>query len=158
MNSSRRYVFEVRRSIDDETAFFAKMGRFFASATVRRECGGYPLNDGPRYRWFTVRHENNPRVLGFISIEHLADEVRIREGYLRVEARDKGLFRELRNRVLAYIDERGLAARVQALQSNVSLLEPYGFEVQSVRGQWVTLRRNRYAESRTADQSCCSVV
>lgn len=158
MNSSRGYVFEVRRSFDDETAFFAKMGRFFASATVRRECGGYPLNDGPRHRWFTVRQENDSRILGFVSIEHQADEVRIREGYLRVEARDKGLFRELRTRVLAYIDERGLAAKVQVLQSNVHLLTPYGFEVHSVRGQWVTLRRNRYAESRAADQSCCSAV
>ncbi|MDI2457121.1 hypothetical protein [Pseudomonas aeruginosa] len=35
------------RSFDDEAAFFASMGRFFASARVRRECGGYPLSDGP---------------------------------------------------------------------------------------------------------------
>lgn len=40
------------RSFDDEAAFFALLGRFFASPGVRRACGGYPLNDGPRYRWF----------------------------------------------------------------------------------------------------------
>lgn len=41
-------------SFDDEAAFFASMGRFFASARVRRECGGYPLSDGPYHRWFVL--------------------------------------------------------------------------------------------------------
>ena len=45
------------RSFDDEAAFFASMGRFFASARVRRECGGYPLSDGPYHRWFVLRRQ-----------------------------------------------------------------------------------------------------
>ncbi|WYX62888.1 hypothetical protein WJ971_12965 [Achromobacter xylosoxidans] len=38
----KHYAFEQLRSYDDEPAFFALMGRFFASANVRRDCGGYP--------------------------------------------------------------------------------------------------------------------
>ena len=31
---------------------------FFASARVRRECGGYPLSDGPYHRWFVLRRQD----------------------------------------------------------------------------------------------------
>ncbi len=44
------------RSFDDEAAFFASMGRFFASARVRRECGGYPLNAHEESPWHRQRH------------------------------------------------------------------------------------------------------
>ena len=76
----KHYDFLLLRSYDDEAAFFAQMGRFFASATVRRDCGGYPLNDGPRHRWFIVRRHHHARVLGFISIELQSGAVRIAEG------------------------------------------------------------------------------
>ena len=59
----KHYDFLLLRSYDDEAAFFAQMGRFFASATVRRDCGGYPLNDGPRHRWFIVRRHHHARLL-----------------------------------------------------------------------------------------------
>ena len=101
----KHYDFLLLRSYDDEAAFFAQMGRFFASATVRRDCGGYPLNDGPRHRWFIVRRHHHARVLGFISIELQSGAVRIRDGYVRPEARQLGLFRALRQRVLDHIDE-----------------------------------------------------
>ena len=155
---TREYVFEILHSMDDEAAFFAKMGKFFASAAVRRECGGYPLNDGLRYRWFTVRHTNSTRILGFISIEKLLDVVRIREGYIRAEVRNRGLFRELRARVLAYIDNLGLAAKVQVRQSSVPFLTPHGFQVQGTRGNWVTLRRSEYASRRRIAEPSHSAI
>ncbi|MCP1848133.1 MULTISPECIES: hypothetical protein [unclassified Bradyrhizobium] len=140
-------VFEQLRSSADEAAFFAVMGRFFASAVVRRECGGYPLNDGPLYRWFVVRRKDQMRVLGFISLEQQSDLVRIREGYLRSEARGHGLFRMLRQQVLQYIDDLGLECSMRAQRSCATCLEPYGFQVRSARGSWVTLVRSRHATS-----------
>jgi len=133
------------RSADDEAAFFARMGRFFASAKVRRECGGYPLNDGPSYRWFVVRLKGQTRVLGFISIEHQLDIVRIREGYLRPEARGRGLFRALRDHVLGYVDEFDLACTTRVPEACVRFLAPHGFQVRATRGHWVTLVRNAHA-------------
>ncbi|HGP0202316.1 TPA: N-acetyltransferase, partial [Pseudomonas aeruginosa] len=79
------------RSFDDEAAFFASMGRFFASARVRRECGGYPLSDGPYHRWFVLRRLGDTRILGFVSLEQHPDVVRLRDAYLRAEARGRGL-------------------------------------------------------------------
>ncbi|THF67558.1 N-acetyltransferase [Pseudothauera nasutitermitis] len=139
------------RSADDEAAFFAQMGRFFASATVRRECGGYPLNDGPRYRWFIVRLKGQARVLGFISIEQQADVVRIREGYVRAEARGLGLFRALRGQVLDYVDGLGLDCTMRMPEACARFLAPHGFQVRSTRGRWVTLVRNVHAGSHEAD-------
>ncbi|MDF5939085.1 N-acetyltransferase [Pseudomonas aeruginosa] len=86
------------RSFDDEAAFFASMGRFFASARVRRECGGYPLSDGPYHRWFVLRRQGDTRILGFVSLEQHPDVVRLRDAYLRAEARGRELFRTLRER------------------------------------------------------------
>ncbi|ABR81666.1 N-acetyltransferase [Pseudomonas aeruginosa] len=133
------------RSFDDEAAFFASMGRFFASAQVRRECGGYPLSDGPYHRWFVLRRLGDPRVLGFISLEQRADSVRLRDAYLRAEARGLGLFRILRERVLEHVDQLGLACTVRAPQASARFLEPHGFILHSSRGSWVTLTRKANA-------------
>ncbi|HEE9967760.1 TPA: hypothetical protein R8G41_004804 [Citrobacter freundii] len=143
MSSLEDYQFEQIRSYDDESAFFARMGRFFSSAMVRRECGGYPLNDGPRYHWFIVSSKTEARVLGFISIEHQGDVIRIRDGYMRVEARKRGLFRQLRRQLLEYIDEMGLPAIACVPLPYVPFMMPYGFRIQTTRGNWATLRRNK---------------
>jgi len=140
------------RSFDDEPAFFAQMGRFFASATVRRDCGGYPLSDGLRHRWFIVRHLDQARVLGFISIEHQAAGIRIRDGYLRTEARKLGLFRTLRQQVLDYIDDLEQACTTRVLEHCVPHLLPHGFIIQSTRGNWVTLARPAHVASSQSDK------
>lgn len=152
MDASPEYLFEELRALDDEASFFARMGRFFASPTVRRECGGYPLNDGPRYQWFIVSSADGSRVLGFISIEYQADAVRLRQAYLRADARKKGLFRELRRRVLAHIDALDVPAIAQVPESCAARLEPHGFQVQSTRGTWVKLTRSAHATSSRTDK------
>lgn len=133
--------FAQLRSVDNEAHFFSLMGRFFASAHVRRDCGGYPLNDGPLFRWFVAYRSPDSRVLGFISIDPGPDVVRIRDGYVRPEARGRGLFRELRNRALAHIDELGFACTARVPVQCAPFLAPHGFRKQSARGAWVLLRR-----------------
>lgn len=147
MSVATDYEFLQLRSVDGESAFFALMGYFFASPSVRRDCGGYPLNDGPLYRWFVVRRRGEERVLGFISIEQRSDVVRIREGYLRPEARGRGLFRELRRKVLTHVDRLEVGCTTRVPQSCAVLLQAYGFYVQTTRGSWVTLGRDAYAAS-----------
>jgi len=145
--------FVQMRSFDDESAFFAQMGQFFASATVRRDCGGYPLSDGLRHRWFIVRYKDQSRVLGFISIEHRTNAVRIRDGYLRPEARKRGLFRALREQVLDYIDALGQSCTTRVLEPCAAYLIPHGFTIQSTRGNWVTLTRPAYVARSQSDES-----
>jgi len=145
MRDDEEYMFAQLRSFDDEALFFGLMGRFFASPAVRRECGGYPLNDGPRYRWFIALSKGNARVLGFISIEHQDDKIRIRDGYVRAEARQRGLFRRLCQQVLAYVDGLGLACTTRVPQECVPLLASHGFEIHTTRGNWATLKRNAHA-------------
>lgn len=146
MTTLNQYDFLRLRSYEDEAAFFSQMGRFFASATVRRDCGGYPLNDSPRHRWFVVRRRGQKRLLGFVGIELLTGAVRIRDGYIRPEARQRGLFRELRRQVLEYIDELGQPCTLRVPHDCVALLLPHGFRIQSSRGNWVTLKRNTHAD------------
>jgi len=145
--------FVQMRSFDDEPAFFAQMGQFFASATVRRDCGGYPLSDGLRHRWFIVRYKDQSRVLGFVSIEHRTNAVRIRDGYLRPEARKRGLFRALRQQVLNYIDDLGQSCTARVLEPCAEHLVAHGFAIQSTRGNWVTLTRPAHVASSQSDES-----
>ncbi|WP_175141437.1 N-acetyltransferase [Achromobacter pulmonis] len=145
MPALNQYDFLRLTSYDDEAAFFAQMGRFFASATVRRDCGGYPLNDSARHRWFVVRRRGQQRLLGFVSIELQTGAVRIRDGYIRPEARQRGLFRELRRQVLEFIDERDQPCTLRVPRGCAALLLPHGFQVQTTRGNWVTLKRNTHA-------------
>jgi len=146
------------RSIDDEAAFFAHMGRFFASAAVRRECGGYPLSDSPRHRWFVARHRADARVLGFISIELQPDLVRLRDVYVRSEARGRRLFHTLLQQVLDYVDRLGLDCMTRLPDSGAACLVRRGFHVQSTRGAWVTLMRKRYVAHSGIDGTGGGVV
>ncbi|WP_280192532.1 transcriptional regulator [Delftia sp. PS-11] len=133
--------FCILRSGDGESAFFACMGRFFACPEVRRDCGGYPLNDGPAYLWFVARRRCDGRVLGFVSIEQGAGIVRIRHGYVVPEARGLGLFRQLRRQVLAHIDDQGVRCATSVPLADLPFLAPWGFRLRHQRGGWVTLER-----------------
>lgn len=140
--------FSEMRSADEETAFFSVMGRFFASAAVRKDCGGYPLNDGPSYRWFVARRAPTAEVLGFIGVEQQAGIFRIRYGYVCPAVRGTGLFRALRTKVLACIDDLSAESWTSVPQACVQQLAPYGFIIHSARGTWVRLKRNAHARGR----------
>ena len=156
MNDNADYEYTQLRSVEDEAGFFAQMGWFFASPNVRRECGGYPLNDGQLYRWFVVRQRG--RVLGFISLEQRSDIIRIRDGFVRAEARGRGLFRALRAQALYYIDQQRIVCSARVTSRSAELLAPYGFTVQSTRGNWVTMERRSHAASRESDGACERVI
>lgn len=148
MNIPDSFEITQMRSADGEAAFFSVMGRFFASAAVRRDCGGYPLNDGAGYRWFVARCTPKAEVLGFVGVERQADIFRIRYGYVCPEIRGNGLFRALRMAVLAYIDDLGAESWASVPETCVQPLAPYGFITHSTRGSWVTLKRNAHAAGR----------
>ncbi|MGC0113477.1 hypothetical protein NQS38_19355 [Ralstonia pseudosolanacearum] len=67
--------------------------------------------------------------------------VRIRQGYVRPEARGRGLFRELRGRVLAHIEQLQATAVARLPAAAAEHLQPYGFIVSGTRGRWVILEK-----------------
>lgn len=142
MQNLENYEFGRISSIDDEYSFYAKMGYFFSSPNVRRDCGGYPLNNGPLYHWFVVYHiKDKNHILGFISIEETSFIIHIREGYIRREMRGLGLFKKLMHCVLEYIDIQEKNASVRIVMTQQKYLKPLGFEVTYLRGNWVSMTR-----------------
>lgn len=136
------YAYRLMRSSEDEEKFFAKLGRFFASPAVRRECGGYPLNDGPDYVWLVAQEKRRFRVAGFISLQEHAGEITLREGYVTPEHRGDGLFRELLRKAMHYIDEQHLPASANVRVESVPHLEKLGFRVARERGAWRLMHRD----------------
>jgi GNAT superfamily N-acetyltransferase len=126
-------------SHEDEAAFFACMGRFFASPVVRRECGGYPLNDGPQFLWFVARQRSDGRVLAFISVERQPVGLRIREGYVCPQSRGQGLFRQLCQRVLDHAQAIRMECSACVPEASVAFFMARGFRVMGRRGRWVTM-------------------
>jgi len=125
----------------NEAQFFATLGHFFACPKVRRDCGGYPLNDGPLYRWFVIRRNANAPVLAFASVQPQGTTLHWREAYVTPEARQQGLFRALRQRVLDHADQHHLDCTTRVRDAHAPRLLPYGFNVLGARGKWITLQR-----------------
>lgn len=142
MQDLENYEFCRISSSEDEYTFYAKMGYFFSSSRVRRECGGYALNNSSLYHWFVVCHKNDRnRILGFISIEETSFMIHIREGYVRREVRGLGLFKKLKQCVLDYVDAQGKNVSVRIMLAQQKYLRPYGFVVTYFRGNWVSMTR-----------------
>ncbi|MBW7903132.1 MAG: GNAT family N-acetyltransferase [Rhodocyclaceae bacterium] len=125
----------------DEAGFFGKLGRYFASPQIRRECGGYPLNDGADYRWLVAMNKRDLRVVAFLSIEHKTDMIVLRNGYVEPEWRGKGVFRELLRQALHYIDHHHLPALGNLPAASAAALKKLGFRAVSKRGAWVKIER-----------------
>lgn len=125
----------------DESGFFGKLGRYFASPQVRKECGGYPLNDGPDYRWLVAMNKRDLRVIAFLCFEHKPDEIIIHNGYVEPDWRSKGVFKELLRQCLSYADQHKLPVRGNLQEASASALKAQGFKSLAKRGNWVKIER-----------------
>ena len=135
------FTTKMLTSSADEAGFFAKLGRYFASPEVRKECGGYPLNDGPEYRWLVASNKRDLRVIAFLSFEHKADEIILHNGYVDPEWRGKSAFKELLRQCLSYADHNHLPVRGNLMAASAAALKAHGFKSLSTRGNWVKIER-----------------
>jgi GNAT superfamily N-acetyltransferase len=135
------FLTQILHSGADEAGFFGKIGRYFASPQVRRECGGYPLNDGPDYRWLIATNKRDLRAVGFLSFEHKTAEVILHDGYVEPEWRGKGVFRELLRQFLHYADHHHLPVRGNLMATSAAALEKHGFKAVGGRGSWIKVER-----------------
>ena len=134
------YVVKMMSQADGEK-LYAKIGRWLGSPTVRRECGGYPLNDGETYIWLVAMNKRDLTPCGFISFEHGACVV-LHHGYVDPAHRSKGVFGELLRQCLAYADHHHLSISTTQQGKSSEALAKHGFAEVGRRGAWIKLERS----------------
>jgi len=128
------------RSMENKKKFFGLMGEFFASKEVRKELGGYPMNDDVNYVWFVLQKANGD-VMGFLSMEDKKDKTIIHDFYMIHKFRKKGFFRMILNEAIKYAEERKLPIEVKVLEDVVNIFKNRGFKEVNKKGKWYTLKK-----------------
>lgn len=138
------YKFMVRRSSDGEELFFAKMGRFFASTKIRNEMGGSALSDLPSSVWLTFSDKSD-RVIAFLLVEMVDKHLRIKDGYVEPEHREKRLFSKLIDHAvsIAESNQQSIFARVRKQQKKH--FTRHKFRQIAESGNWITMEKKYVA-------------
>lgn len=136
------FATKLMTSRGDGEKLYAKIGRWLASPEVRRECGGYPINDGPDYRWLIASGKRDLAPVAFLNFEHKADRLVIHNAYVDPDARGNGAFRELLRQCLSYADHHHLPVVCAVQAEAATALEKRGFTETSRRGAWIKLQRS----------------
>lgn len=135
------YRLRIMRSSSNATELFALIGHYSTSPRVRRECGGYPLNDGPFYHWLIAQKQGESRAAGFLSFEVREDALVLHHGYVDAVHRAHGIFREMLKLVLQDADDKALPVYARVTAVSVPYLEKLGFEITGCRGRWYKVTR-----------------
>ena len=125
-------------STESGSAFYARMGRFFADAGIRKELGG-PMSDSADHAWLIVLDNNTAEVVAFSGFRLNADKsiAWFTETYVMPEHRRRGLFGrlfELKHDLCAA--EGAKVVKGLANAKSKPTFERHGWQVTSARGQW----------------------
>ena len=146
-----KYRFVIFRRSDGEEIFFAKMGRFFADTTIRKEMGGSPLSDLPNSHWLTF-YDENCRVIAFLLVEMRDKLVRIKDGYVEPAHRGQKLLSKLIAHAVDLAKSNGCDIVARARKSVLKHFAPSKFKKVSEDGNWVLLEK-KHAPGRKKSQS-----
>lgn len=126
--------------------FYEKMGEFFASKAVRKEIGGYPLNNEDHYLWMVGESRQNSEIVGFICIEPSKKGLLMHDCYVRPEYREQKVFASLLHKVIEYATKEKQPLNASVNETLQLVFEKRDFEMIAKRGQWLTMRREYVEE------------
>jgi GNAT superfamily N-acetyltransferase len=144
----RDYRLRLMKSSSSPDELFALIGHYLSSPRIRRECGGYALNDGPFYRWFIAQKQGESKATGFLSFEVKEDVMVLHHGYVAPVHRAQGIFSTMLKLVLDEADNRALPIQVRVMPASIPHLEKLGFEITGNRGHWHKLIRTARSNGR----------
>ena len=136
-------TFNFKMMPGNDQKFYAKMGHFFASRKIRKEIGGYPLNNEDDWIWMVATEKHRLNVAGFICIEPTKNGLLMHDCFVESEYRGNGVFATLLEKVIYYaeFEKKDLYASVNEKMQQV--FEKRGFDIVGKRGQWLTMGRPR---------------
>jgi len=125
---------------DDERGFYADIGHIFASAEIRKELDGYPINNDTQRMWI-VAFEGE-RLIGFRSFGYKNDDEAVFfDSWVHPDFRHNGIYRTMIDLAVKEIRKAGRAS-ISAIANERSLpiLIKKGFEETSKRGRFTYLK------------------
>lgn len=140
MNMIKYSVMSVQKN---GAEFYSKLGYLFASKKIRKELGGYPLNNEDNWQWIVATKQDD--VIGFIALEPKKKSIYIDSFYVFDKYRGKGIFQAMLDMALKLYDNDEITVSCQ--QTIKDVFEKNNFVQGGQKGHsWVNMRRKSNAE------------
>ncbi|MDI9423592.1 MAG: GNAT family N-acetyltransferase [Spirochaetota bacterium] len=140
LKKSGELEYFLMSSADDPRGFYSETGHIFASAAIRKELDGYPINNDDERLWICAFE--GERLVGFRSFGYKNDEEAVFfDSWVHSDFRGNGIYRTMIDLALKEIRKNG-RTHVTAIANEKSLpiLLKKGFEEVRKRGRFTYLR------------------
>lgn len=132
----KKIRYHLMSTQDGEREFYGVMGKFFASADIRRDLDGYPLNNDDSRMWIVAFDGEKP--VGFGSFGVLKNnEGQLYDAWVAPEYRRQGIHKSLLAMRLDWFAEHGVVTvHVIAYPSTRERFLQMGFKIDRMRGKY----------------------
>jgi GNAT superfamily N-acetyltransferase len=134
--------YKIMRVSDGEDKFYSKLGKFFASKIVRKEIGGYPMDNESEWVWIVAQEKRNFNIVGFVSIAPniKTSQFELRVFYVENEYRRQGIASTLLNKAEHFAKSEGFITVTTNVPYGVrEIMERRGYKAVRERGKWANL-------------------
>lgn len=133
--------YKMMMAAENPEKFYGKLGRFLASRQVRKEIGGYPINNEDDWPWLVAIETRTFSVIGFMSMEPAKHNLMIHDYYVVEPYRNQRVFDTLLEKAIHYADFEKTSLYASVREPLQAIFEKRGFSVVCSRGQWLTMGR-----------------
>jgi ribosomal protein S18 acetylase RimI-like enzyme len=132
----RKTKYRQMSAAESEKEFYGLMGKFFASAAVRKDFDGYPINNEPSRQWIIALIGD--KVVGFGSFDLIKDDIgQLFDAWVDPDYRRNHIYRTILDyRMQWFIDHEIKVVRVVAYPTTRGVFESLGFAITRVRGKY----------------------
>lgn len=133
--------FYLMNSADDPHDFYGEMGHVFASADIRKELDGYPINnDNDRY-WI-VAFNKKGKLVGFRAFGNSDEKGYFYDTWIDEQFRGTGIYRVMFDHAESELVDRGVKTiSVIGNEKARPILEKFGFVVDRMRGRFAYMHK-----------------
>lgn len=125
---------------EQDGAFYADMGYFFAAKHIRQEMGGWQIYNKPNSTWFVCY--DNDKVVGFCAMYQESTHILFDNFYVLPSSRGKGVSNKLFDYRMDFV--RRFDCELRAITDNPIQMRHYRrhkFENYGQRGKYTKYRR-----------------
>lgn len=133
-------AYYLMNSADSPQEFYADLGHIFASAEIRKDLDGYPINNDDERLWIIAF--DGDRVIGFRSLGYKNDDEAVFfDSWVHPDFRHNGIYRTMIDFAVKEIRKAGrTSVNAIANEKSLPILTKKGFEETRKRGRFTYLR------------------